>query len=69
MNQYECQAPAWMSAEQAAAFAAGVQHAAAAGVVPSAKVDARIALDDVVSFRRPAFLTVDYDPTYRPAVR
>ena len=27
--------------------------------------DARIAIEDVVSFRCPAFLTADYDPTHK----
>jgi hypothetical protein len=61
--------PAWMSAEQAEAFARGTRHAEAAASAATAKIDGRIALDDVVSFRPPSFLTVDYDPTYRPAVR
>jgi len=31
--------------------------------------DGRIALDDVVSFRCPPFLTTDYDPTHRANIR
>ena len=31
--------------------------------------DGRIALDDVVSFRCPPFLTADYDPTHRANIR
>ena len=63
-------APQWMSAEQAAAFARGLDHAAAASTAATSKPDSRrIDLEQVVSFRCPPYLTLDYDPTYRPAVR
>lgn len=62
-------APAWMTPEQAAAHERGTAHAAAAADIASAKQDTRIDIEDVVSFRCPSFLTLDYDPTYRPAVR
>ncbi len=33
----------------------------------AAREDRRIDLDDVVTYAPPAFLTDDYDPTYRPS--
>jgi len=61
--------PPWMTAEQRAAALAGVARAdedcAAAAEAPPV----RIAHDDIVSFRPPAFLTMDYDPTHRPRTR
>ena len=41
-------------------------QAANAPIPKSAASDHRIALDDVATFALPAYLTRDYDPTYRP---
>ncbi len=55
------------TAEQRAAYERGV---AMANAVPEpSHNDGRIALDDVVSFRCPPFLTADYDPTHRANIR
>lgn len=51
------------SDEQLAALARGVAAANAVHAEPPR--DARIAIEDVVSFRCPAFLTADYDPTHK----
>lgn len=59
-------APA-LTTEQRAAYERGV---AMANAVPEpSHHDGRIALDDVVSFRCPPFLTTDYDPTHRANIR
>lgn len=62
-------APQWMNSAQAEAHQRGVTTAVEAANIAAATGDHRIRLEDVVTFKPPAFLTSDYDPTYRPAVR
>lgn len=57
--------PAWMTPEQTQAAARGAQHATADATTLLPE-DRRITLEAVVTFALPAFLTNDYDPTYRP---
>lgn len=56
-------APAWFTPSQVAAHGRGVDAANTVG--DATRHDSRIAVDDVVSFRCPSFLTVDYDPTHK----
>lgn len=61
--------PGWMVPSRVAAALRGMAQADDECARASEATPLRIAHADIVTFRPPAFLTHDYDPTHRPRTR